>query len=136
MDRKGSRLEESDSATLPLRVAVGGALRYRGQHRGHMDRHGRGLGRDGGDVSAYRPTRVSHPGGTLRDLLAEHGWKQADLAAKIRRPRKTICEIVKGKARITATTALQLERAGFGTARFWMVRQMDYDLWRARRGRR
>lgn len=43
-------------------------------------------------------------------------------------PTRRINEIVLGKRRITADTALRLARL-FGTsARFWLGLQMDYDL--------
>ncbi len=54
--------------------------------------------------------------------------RQNHLALKIGVPARRINEIVLGKRRITADTALRLARY-FGTsARFWLGLQMDYDL--------
>ena len=53
---------------------------------------------------------------------------QNRLALDIRVPARRINEIVHGKRRITADTALRLARF-FGTSpQFWLGLQMDYDL--------
>jgi addiction module HigA family antidote len=50
------------------------------------------------------------------------------LAINVSVPARRINEIVLGKRRITADTALRLARY-FGTsAKFWLGLQMDYDL--------
>jgi HTH-type transcriptional regulator/antitoxin HigA len=74
----------------------------------------------------YSPDVVSAPGATLLELLAEHGMSQKELAARTGRPLKTINEIVKGKAAITAETALQLERVLGAPAAFWNRREAQY----------
>lgn len=84
----------------------------------------------------YLPDVVSPPGETLADALAERGMTQADLADRTGRPRKTINEIVKGKASITADTALQLESVLGTPASFWTNRQRAYDEYLARKNRR
>lgn len=84
----------------------------------------------------YVPDVVSPPGETLADALEERGMTQADLADRTGRPRKTINEIVKGKASITADTALQLESVLGIPASFWTNRQRAYDEYLARRNRR
>ena len=38
----------------------------------------------------YTPDEVSHPGGTLKDLLDEKGMNQAQFAERTGRPKKTI----------------------------------------------
>jgi addiction module HigA family antidote len=50
------------------------------------------------------------------------------LALDIRVPARRINEIVLGKRRITADTALRLSRCFGTTAQFWMGLQSDYDL--------
>jgi addiction module HigA family antidote len=82
--------------------------------------------------SQYRPTSVSPPGETLAELLEERGLTQAELATRTGRPLKTINEIVKGKAAITAETALQLERVLGAPAEFWTAREARWQEWRAR----
>ena len=70
-----------------------------------------------------------HPGEVLlEEFLKPMGISQNYLAIKIRVPARRINEIVLGKRRITADTALRLARF-FGTsAKFWLGLQDDYDL--------
>ncbi|HTV05998.1 MAG TPA: HigA family addiction module antitoxin [Acidobacteriaceae bacterium] len=74
----------------------------------------------------YIPDIVSPPGETLEEVLSERGMSQAELAERMGRPKKTINEIVKGKAAITAETAIQFERVLGVPASFWMVREQNY----------
>jgi HTH-type transcriptional regulator/antitoxin HigA len=74
----------------------------------------------------YFPDVVSSPGETLEEVLVSRGMSQAELADRTGRPKKTINEIVKGKAAITAETALQFERALGVPASFWMAREQNY----------
>lgn len=68
------------------------------------------------------------PGATIEDWLNERDLYQADLARMMGRPIKTINEIVRGKARITPETALQLEQALKIPAEFWLTREGNYRL--------
>jgi HTH-type transcriptional regulator/antitoxin HigA len=83
-------------------------------------------------ANTYLPDRVSPPGETLLEILEALGMSQADLAERTGRPRKTINEIIKGKAAITAETALQLERVLGVPASFWINRERQYQESRAR----
>jgi len=74
----------------------------------------------------YRPADVSPPGDTLRDLLEERGISQAYLAARTGRAKKTINEIIQGKAPITTAMALDLELALGIEAEFWNRREQLY----------
>lgn len=74
----------------------------------------------------YRPQSVSPPGETLHELLEERGMTQADLAARMGRPKKTISEIVRGKAELTPETALQLERVLGVPASLWGNLERNY----------
>ena len=74
----------------------------------------------------YYPAEVSPPGETLLEILEERGISQADLAEGTGCPRKTINEIIKGKAAITPETALQLERVLGVPASFWNAREAQY----------
>lgn len=80
----------------------------------------------------YAPDFVSPPGETLEELLEDRGMTQAELAERMGRPRKTINEIIQGKAAITAETALQLERVLGTPARFWLEREQHYREFLAR----
>ena len=70
-----------------------------------------------------------HPGEVLlEEFLKPMGLSQNRLALDIGVPARRINEIVLGKRRITADTALRLARY-FGTSpQFWLGLQMDYDL--------
>lgn len=70
-----------------------------------------------------------HPGEVLlEEFLLPMDISQNKLALAIRVPARRINEIVHGRRRITADTALRLARF-FGTsAQFWLGLQLDYDL--------
>jgi addiction module HigA family antidote len=70
-----------------------------------------------------------HPGEVLlEEFLEPMGLSQNRVALDIGVPARRINEIVLGKRRITADTALRLARY-FGTSpQFWLGLQMDYDL--------
>ena len=70
-----------------------------------------------------------HPGEVLiADFLVPLGVTQHRLAISIDVPPRRINEIVHGKRRISADTALRLARF-FGTSdRFWINLQSRYDL--------
>jgi addiction module HigA family antidote len=70
-----------------------------------------------------------HPGEVLlEEVLDPMGISQNHLALQIRVPARRINEIVLGKRRITADTALRLARFFGNSARFWMGLQTDYDI--------
>ena len=77
-------------------------------------------------LTEYLPSEVSPPGETLREILDERGISQADLALRMGRPRKTITEIINGKAALTHETALQLELVLGVPAGFWDARERTY----------
>ena len=70
-----------------------------------------------------------HPGEVLlEEFLKPMGLSQNRLSLEIGVHARRINEIVLGKRRITADTALRLARY-FGTSpQFWMGLQNDYDL--------
>jgi HTH-type transcriptional regulator/antitoxin HigA len=74
----------------------------------------------------YVPDMVSAPGETLAEVLESRGMSQSELAERTGRPKKTINEIIQGKAAITAETALQLEKVLGIPAAFWMAREQNY----------
>ena len=70
-----------------------------------------------------------HPGEVLlEEFLKPMGLSQNRLALAIRVPARRINEIVHGKRRITADTALRLARYFEMSPQFWLGLQMDYDL--------
>lgn len=80
----------------------------------------------------FVPNYVVPPGETLLDTLEAIGMSQAELADRTGRPRKTINEIIKGKAAITSETALQLERVLGVPAGFWNNLERNYQDAKAR----
>jgi len=70
-----------------------------------------------------------HPGEILfEEFLKPMAISQNRLALDIRVPPRRINEIVHGKRRITADTALRLGRYFGMSSQFWLGLQMDYDL--------
>lgn len=86
--------------------------------------------------TVYKPTTPIPPGHSLRELLKGRGITQKDLARELRRPHKLINEICKGKARITAHTAIQLEKFFKIPAIFWLNLESNYRLLLARKHRK
>jgi antitoxin HigA-1 len=70
-----------------------------------------------------------HPGEILlEEFLKPMGISQNRLALDIRVLARRINEIVHGKRRITADTALRLAKYFDMSPQFWLGLQMDYDL--------
>jgi len=77
------------------------------------------------------PVRVVSPGRIIRRELEARGWTQKDLAEIIKRPEKTISQIMSGHKQITPETALELG-AAFGTsAELWLNLEANYRLHQA-----
>jgi antitoxin HigA-1 len=64
----------------------------------------------------------------LEEFLKPMDISQNRLALKIGVPARRINEIILGKRRITADTALRLAKFFGTTAKFWLGLQTDYDL--------
>ena len=80
----------------------------------------------GGNAVALAPV---HPGDVLlEDYLRPLGLSQNRLAVALGVPPRRINEIVHGKRRITAGTALRLSRYFGTTDRFWLNLQTRFDL--------
>jgi HTH-type transcriptional regulator/antitoxin HigA len=77
--------------------------------------------------SAFKPNYAIAPGETLRETLETLGMSQAEFADRTGRPKKTINEIMTGKAAITAETALQFERVLGVPASFWNNLERNYQ---------
>lgn len=70
-----------------------------------------------------------HPGEVLlEEFLKPMDLSQNRLAINIGVDARRINEIVLGKRRVTADTALRLSRFFGNSAQFWMGLQSDYDL--------
>jgi addiction module HigA family antidote len=78
-----------------------------------------------------------HPGEILRDLcLAPLGLSVSDAAKALRVSRKTLSEILNGRAGISPEMAIRLAIAFDTTAESWMNQQTQYDLWRVGKKRK
>ena len=64
----------------------------------------------------------------LEEFLKPMGISAYRLAKEIKLPQTRISEIVKGKRRITADTALRVAKVLGTTPQFWLGLQDDYDL--------
>lgn len=84
-------------------------------------------------TNQYEPSEVSPPGATLMETIEALGMSQAQLAERLGRPRKTVNEIIHGRAAITPETALQLESVLGVPAEFWINREARYREFLARR---
>jgi addiction module HigA family antidote len=85
------------------------------------------------DMDAPPMTRMHnppHPGELLRDLwLAPMGLTITAAAARLNVTRKTVSEIVNGRAAVSPEMALRLELAFGKSAQSWLGHQADFDLW-------
>jgi addiction module HigA family antidote len=70
-----------------------------------------------------------HPGEVLREeFLNEMSLSAYKLAKDIDIPQTRLSEILKGKRRITADTAIRLSRYFGNSSRFWLGLQNDFDI--------
>jgi antitoxin HigA-1 len=70
-----------------------------------------------------------HPGEVLlEEFLKPMALSQNKLALAIRVPARRINELVHGRRRITADTALRFAKYFDMSPQFWLGLQMDYDL--------
>lgn len=70
-----------------------------------------------------------HPGEILlEEFLKPMNLSQNKIALALRVPARRVNEIVQGKRRITADTALRLARYFEMSPQFWLGLQMDYDI--------
>jgi len=84
------------------------------------------------EKKAFRPNYAVPPGETLKETIESLGMTQAELAQRTGRPKKTINEIIKGKAAIIPDTAIQLERVLGVPASFWNNLERNYQETMAR----
>ncbi len=70
-----------------------------------------------------------HPGEILREeFLSPLGISAYRLSKELFIPQSRISEILKGKRRVTADTALRLSAFFGNSAKFWLNLQQDYDI--------
>lgn len=69
---------------------------------------------------------LSPPGDTILETIQALGMNQAELAARMGRPKEKINELIKGKAPLTMDTAIMLERVLGVPVSFWIKRESTY----------
>lgn len=75
----------------------------------------------------------AHPGKILKTgYIDELHLSVAEVALKLGVSRKTIYDIINGKALITPAMALKIAKAFNSDAQFWLDLQTQYDLWQAK----
>ena len=77
----------------------------------------------------------AHPGEIVRDNIEAEGWTVTEGAVRLGVSRITLSRLLNGRAGVSASMALALERLGWGTADHWVRMQGSYDLARERRRR-
>jgi len=80
----------------------------------------------------YAADWASPPGDTIKELLDDRQWTQAELAKRLGYTQKHINDLIKSRASITPDAAERLERVFGVSARFWLQLQSNYqqDLFR------
>ena len=77
----------------------------------------------------YNKIPAVHPGEILEEeFLKPLGLTAYRLAKETKIPATRISQIIKGKRRITADTALRFGKFFGNSADFWLGIQMEYDL--------
>lgn len=75
-----------------------------------------------------------HPGEFIREICLEPlGLTITDAAQKLGVTRKALSELLNGKTGISPLMALRLAKAFNTTPESWLMQQMYYDLWVAKR---
>jgi len=70
----------------------------------------------------------AHPGEIVRDNIEAEGWTVTQAAVRLGVSRVTLSRLLNGRAGVSATMALALERLGWGTADHWVRMQGSYEL--------
>ena len=78
-----------------------------------------------------------HPGEVLRELYLEPlGLTVTETAKRLGVTRKTLSELLNGRAGISPEMAIRIGAATKSTPESWLNMQMYYDLWRTRKKRK
>lgn len=74
----------------------------------------------------------THPGVSIKEGCLGDELTVTEAARRLGVGRHTLSRVLNGHAGISPAMALRLEKVGWSTAEFWIRRQADYDLARAR----
>jgi addiction module HigA family antidote len=72
--------------------------------------------------------RPAHPGAIVRTSMESEGWTVTEFAQRLGVTRVSASRIVNGRAGISPSMALALERLGWSNANHWLQMQAGYDL--------
>ncbi|WP_417612574.1 HigA family addiction module antitoxin [Owenweeksia hongkongensis] len=72
---------------------------------------------------------VQHPGVILQSIMVDKGVSQREFASLIQVAPSHLNAICNGERAIIAEFALKLEAAGMENAKYWLKKQMDFDLY-------
>ncbi|MCP5119179.1 MAG: HigA family addiction module antidote protein, partial [bacterium] len=79
------------------------------------------------NTNEYLPDYAVPPGEVVNEYLEAYGMTQVELADRTGMAKKTVNQVVNGKAPITPATALKLERVFNRPARFWGNLEREYQ---------
>jgi antitoxin HigA-1 len=77
---------------------------------------------------APRMKNPPHPGGLIKDNIAEYGLSVAEAAEGLGVTRQQLYRVLRGENGISPEMAVRLEKAFGGGADFWLRMQMSFDL--------
>jgi plasmid maintenance system antidote protein VapI len=83
-------------------------------------------------LDVITPTDAAPPGVVLESLMKARGITIKQMASLIGRSVKAITDLRAGRSLPSESTALALERAGFGTAADWNRMSAQYKDWKLR----
>jgi len=85
------------------------------------------------DVKTFEMHNPPHPGRVLRNLYLEPlALTVTEVAGRLGVTRKTLSELLNGRAGISPDMALRIGIATKTTPESWLGMQMYYDLWQAK----
>lgn len=84
----------------------------------------------------FKPDWGVPPGETIQECLDAKQMTQDDLAKRMRRPLSQVNRLINGRIRLTAMSALDLERVLKCPAEFWMNLESQWQLHLARKLRK
>lgn len=78
-----------------------------------------------------------HPGELIRELCLDPLGLSVTVAARaLGVTRKSLSQLLNGKSGISPEMAIRLSIAFSTTPESWLNQQMQYDLWKARKGKK
>lgn len=82
-----------------------------------------------------RDPMVEHPGQLILMELRKLCGTQHDAAALLGVSDSYLSDILGTRRPLSVRLALELERVGAGSAESWLLKQIQHEIWKERRGR-